>query len=62
VRRIDPYLASLTDSELAEFYAVTLGGDRGCVEGVFYRNADFGGEIDRRVLESYGKDDHENRG
>jgi hypothetical protein len=41
---------------------VTLGGDRGCVEGVFYRNADFGGEIDRRVLESYGKDDHENRG
>ena len=62
MKRIDPNLALLTDAELAEFFEVTLDGSRGCLEGVFYRNADFSGEIDRRVLETYGKDDHENRG
>jgi hypothetical protein len=53
----DPNLASLTDAELAQFFEVTLDGSRGYVGDAFYRNLAFAAEIDRRVMESYGKED-----
>jgi len=53
----DPNLASLTDAELADFFEVTLDGSRGHVGDAFYRNLHFAAEIDRRVLECYGKED-----
>jgi len=56
VKAADPNLASLTDGELAEFYEATLDGSRGHVGDAFYRNLAFAAEIDRRVLQSYGKE------
>lgn len=46
----DSNLASLTDSEHARFYTVTLDGSRGHVGDAFYRNTAFAAEIERRVL------------
>lgn len=57
MKRTDSNLASLTDTELAEFFEVTLDGSRGHIGDAFYQNLDFAAEIDRRVLESYGKED-----
>ena len=57
MKRTDPNLTSLTDAELADFFEVTLDGSRGHVGDAFYRNPNFVAEIDRRVLESYGKED-----
>ena len=57
MKRTDPNLTSLTDAELADFFEVTLEGSRGHVGDAFYRNIDFAVEIDRRVLESYGRED-----
>lgn len=53
----DLNLASLTDAELVQFFEVTLDNSRGHIGDAFYRNLAFAAEIDRRVLESYGKDD-----
>ena len=57
MKRTDPNLTSLTDAELADFFEVTLDGSRGHVGDAFYRNLHFAAEIDRRVLECYGKKD-----
>jgi len=57
MKSTDPNLDSLTDAELAQFFEVTLDGSRRYVGEAFYRNLAFAAEIDRRVLESYGKDD-----
>lgn len=57
MKRTDPNLTSLTDAELAQFFEVTLDGSRGHVGDAFYRNLDFATEIDRRVMERYGKED-----